>query len=341
MTFSQARLVNELRESRDRWVQAGYLSSRLDVPPGHIKSALDRLVSSGYEIEAHPQLGYRLISEPAALLPEQLFPEHVTAGIPSEILVEDTVASTMDRIWDAASKPPRHGLVLFAEEQTAGRGRLGRRWIGTRGKSLLFSVAFHSRKGARAAHLLLTAASIAAAEAIRQATRLPVQIKWPNDLVVYEKKLGGLLLEHRPTVSSPAVVARATVAESAEAWVLGVGLNINHSATDFPPELAQSATSLRIELGSAVPRDALARELLASLGTWFEVFLNDDLALLEATWCKLSSSLGRRVRIEEGNKRHTGRVVGLSPTQGLVVQLSNGGLRTFRPERISIQPQAD
>ena len=118
-------------------------------------------------------------------------------------------------------------------------------------------------------------------------------------------------------------------------------MNVNQSASDFPPELAQSATSLRIELGSAVPREILARELVASLGTWFEVFLNDDFALLETTWCKLSSSLGRRVRIDEGTKKHTGRVVGLSPTEGLVVQLSHGGLRTFRPERISIQPQAD
>lgn len=324
MDSCHLRLLDALRENRSRWLPARDLADRLEVGPAKLRASLLLLTSSGYEIEAHPQLGYKLLAEPEHLIAKELFPKQPTAGIPSRIIVEESVASTMDSVWAMAARGAPHGTTVFADQQTQGRGRMGREWAGGRGKGLMFSTLLRSAAEPGAGHLLVIAAAIATAGTVRRTCNLPAQIKWPNDIVIYGKKLGGILLERKPAVSH-------------DAWVLGIGLNINQTEEDFPPEVMPQATSVRIETGSPVAREILGRELLAELGVWYGVFERKDLHLMETSWTKLSSTLGERVEIDEGGKTYAGRVVGLSPIEGLLVQLAPGGLRSFRPEQLSLR----
>ena len=328
MDSSHLRLLDALRENRSRWLPARDLADRLEVSRAKLKAALHSLASSGYEIEAHPQLGYRLLVEPEHLIAKELFPERPTGGIPSEIIVEESVESTMDSVWALAARGAPHGTTVFAEEQTQGRGRLGREWAGGHGKGLMFSTLLRSAGESGAGHLLVTAAAIAAARTLQGTCCLPAQIKWPNDIVIYGKKLCGILLERRPATSH-------------DAWVLGIGLNINQTDEDFPPEVIPQATSIRMETGSPASRELLGRELLAELGVWYGVFERNDLHLIETSWMNFSSTIGERVEIDEGGKTYAGRVVGLSPLQGLLVQLAPGGLRSFRSEQLSLRVLAD
>lgn len=328
MDSPHLRLLDALRENRSRWLPARELALRVDVPLAELKASLHHLTSNGYRIEAHPQLGYRLLGEPERLVAIGLRPDRPTAGIPSRVIIEETVESTMDVAWALAARGDPHGTTVFAEAQTHGRGRLGRTWAGGKGKSLMFSLVVRPAGDGDAGHLLVTIAAVAAAGTLRRVSSVPAQIKWPNDIVVHGKKLGGVLLEHKP-------------ATSPDTWVLGIGLNVNQVPADFPPELAPHATSVMIETGSAASRELLGRELLAELGIWYSTFERKDLQLIESAWTKLSSTLGKRVMIEERGQNYTGRVVGLSPLEGLLVQLAPGGLRSFRSEQLSLQVLPD
>jgi len=322
------RVLDALRDNRSRWLHARDLALRLDVSQSQLEASLRSLTSDGCQIESHPQLGYRLVSEPGRLVASCLRPEQRTGGIPSEIIIEDSVESTMDSAWALASQGAPHGTAIFAEEQSRGRGRMGRKWVGCRGKALTFSVILRSEEEGDAGHLLVTVAAVAVAGAVRRACGPAAQIKWPNDVVIRERKLGGVLLERRP-------------AAARDTWVLGIGINVNQTPEDFPPALVSHATSIRIECGSPASREFLGRELLAELGVWYGVFERKDLNLVERSWTELSSTMGRRILIREGAKTYSGRVVGLSPLHGLLVQLAPGGLRTFRSEQLSIQVLPD
>jgi len=172
----------------------------------------------------------------------------------------DQTPSTNDVATRLASDGAPEGTVVVAAEQTRGRGRLGRAWHSPPGSGVYLSVVFRptdgmpdEAAGAAVARLLTLAAGVAAAEAIRGATGLGVELKWPNDLVVGRprRKLGGLLAEG------------STVAGRVEFVVLGLGLNL--TAATYPPELAAIATSLEVELGRPVDAGSVVAETLASL----------------------------------------------------------------------------
>ncbi len=328
MNSPHLKLLDTLRQRRDGWLSADQLSGKLRFAPVQLRAAIRLLTDRGYEIEAHPQLGYRLIAEPERLIAKDLAPQHPIAGIGSRVLLEEVTESTMDSAWELATRGAPHGTTIFAEDQTRGRGRLGRTWTASPGRSLLFSVVLRPKDGSASPHLIVTAAAVALAKVVRRTANLPAQIEWPNDIILDGKKTGGLLLETRPALSP-------------EVWILGVGLNVNQTLADFPPELVPSATSLRIAAGRPLDRTALAGAALDELGGWYEAFERKDLHLIESAWTELSYTLGRTVKIAEGETTYTGRVLGLSPLEGLLVQLTKGGLKTFPPERASLRLESD
>ncbi|MCS7286994.1 MAG: biotin--[acetyl-CoA-carboxylase] ligase [Anaerolineae bacterium] len=165
-----------------------------------------------------------------------------------------TVTSTQDEAKRLAEAGAPEGTVVLAEEQTAGRGRLGRTWISPVGSSILMSVIFRPPLLPQQAHRLTMIASLSIAEAIESLTPLKVKIKWPNDILIAGKKAGGILTEIR------ALEDRILYA------IVGVGLNVNVKISDSPlSPLAPYATSLSDELGYELPRFTLLQEILLRL----------------------------------------------------------------------------
>ncbi len=182
----------------------------------------------------------------------------------STIACHDTIGSTNDEAARSASLSGERaeGFVVIADEQTAGRGRRGHVWFSPPGSGLYVSVVLAPARSidpARATTLLTLAAGVALAEGIAEATGLALDLKWPNDLQVSRRKLGGILAESSGTGDRAGTV------------VVGYGLNV--LATAFPPELRDRATSLESELGRAVDRDHLLAETLAALSRRYEDLL--------------------------------------------------------------------
>jgi BirA family transcriptional regulator, biotin operon repressor / biotin---[acetyl-CoA-carboxylase] ligase len=176
---------------------------------------------------------------------------------------------------DRAREGAAEGLVVVVDHQTAGRGRLDRTWEAPPGSSLLVSVLLHAPAGIgpHAAYGAVTAAAVALARAVRTVAGVDAGMKWPNDVVVGDRKLAGILAEHE-----------------GDALVVGLGVNVNWAA--FPPELADTATACNLEAGREIDRDALLDAFLTELASAL-----DDPVATERAHRALLVTLGRRVRV--------------------------------------------
>jgi BirA family biotin operon repressor/biotin-[acetyl-CoA-carboxylase] ligase len=207
---------------------------------------------------------------------------------------------------------------VLAEEQTDGRGRSGRTWHSPSGQGLWMSVLFGCDARPDELAPLSIAAAVSVAEALRELTGLDVRVKWPNDLLVGDRKLGGLLVE-----------SAQMAGESVRSAVLGIGLNVGLDKTDLPPELDGVATSLRMELGRSVSRLDVLKVTLPALEACFDGFGLDGIAGFRERWRGLSSTLGRRVTVTPGGAGSavTGTVKDLAESGALVLEDAAGERR--------------
>jgi len=237
-----------------------------------------------------------------------------TAGIGREILIFKSTASTNDIAWEYAANRKNSGLCIFAEQQTAGRGRGPNEWLAGAGDSILCSILLLDCKCG--AELLTLAAAVATAQAINKCSQLDARLKWPNDIIIKGRKVAGILLESRTT-------------NGRSNYVIGVGINC-HQAEDFfkRHNFRMPATSIDIQSNTTMDRNLLAAELLASLDEWLTVAQDDSRQIID-TWSRLSSQLGHRVTVEYNQQQFCGNCIGVDPAQGLILQLDDGGVRMF------------
>jgi BirA family biotin operon repressor/biotin-[acetyl-CoA-carboxylase] ligase len=236
-------------------------------------------------------------------------------GFFSPLEVAASVPTTMARAAELASSGVPEGATVVAEEQTEGRGRLGRAWVAPPGSSLLVSVVLRPPLAREAVWLTVAAAGVALAEAVDAVApgAAPARLKWPNDLELGGRKAAGLLAEAHLEGDRLAAV------------LLGMGVNVGQGAADFPAEVADRATSVSLAAGAPVDR----AELLAA---WAGRFLAGyaDLGAgrpgpVLAAYRRRLVTVGRRVRADRlGADPVVGTAVDLTPTGGLVVQTDSG-----------------
>lgn len=220
--------------------------------------------------------------------------------------------STNGCLAKLAAEGAPEGTLVSADEQTAGRGRLGRSWLAPARSCLLFSLLFRPAFLAPAqAQRLTMACSLATAEAIEATTWLKVGLKWPNDLLIEERKLGGVLTE------------LSTSGERLDYAIVGIGLNVN---VDFRApalaELAGSAASIAQELGRPFPRLLLLREVLRRIDGRYRLL--QEGGSLHGEWAGRLATLGRSVQVTAPEGRYTGRAVGVDEDGALLLSLPDG-----------------
>jgi len=236
----------------------------------------------------------------------------------SQLVVLNAVESTNDEVRRRALAGAAEGLVVLAATQTAGRGRLGRRWHSVPGAGLYLSVLLIPAEPAGQVTRWSLAAALAAAVACREVSGADVRIKWPNDLLCGSRKLGGVLAELRSS-------GRRTE------LVLGLGLNVSHRAGDFPPELTSRATSLRL-LGAdaGLTRETLAAACLGQLGQVVREMRQAGWESVASRWLDLApGARGARVRVANaaagGSQAFVGRTCGIDSSGALLVRREDGG----------------
>ncbi len=244
-----------------------------------------------------------------------------TKRIGRKVLVYEQTSSTNDVAAAYARNPAHAGLVVFAEQQTAGRGRSGARWHSARGDSLLFSLLLLDCN--INSELLSLTCAVAVAEAIGQVGGCRAGIKWPNDIVLDGKKVAGILVEAKAKNQKSNIKN-----QTSNVHVIGIGINCHQTAEAFPPELRATATSLDLAGGTRCQRVTVAKRVLTSLDHWLPIAERNGRQVIE-TWSRLSTQLGQRVTLSFNKRRFTGNCIGVDPEKGLILQLDRGGVRIF------------
>ena len=312
-------LLRLLQGRRDQWVVMDALCRELGAQPQQLAEAAAELRGKGFCIESSPVSGYRYRPSTEPLWDELLNSE-TYRHVGRDIRIVSSTASTNDLARQASSDLNNDGLVIFAEFQSAGRGRQGAQWVSPAGTNLLLSVLLFDRHRQLRPHLLTLAAGIALARTVGETTSLRARLKWPNDLLIDGLKAAGVLVKIFPGPhDSPAVI-------------VGIGLDCNCQPEDLPA----GATSLRQASGSFVDRHELARRLLSELDEWVEVCLSNGRQEVRSKYLELSDLLGRSVRLLSDGRQFSGRVVDLDPFEGILVQLDRGGVRLFKPATTSL-----
>ena len=238
--------------------------------------------------------------------------EALRPGFPWGDIVILAVTDSTNRVaMEMAENGARHGTVVVADAQTAGRGRMGRRWVSPAGKNLYVSLLLRPSVPTADAPRLALVAGVALADAV-EAVGVPASLKWPNDLYCEGRKAAGILAE---MASDPGGVRHV---------VIGVGLNVNMEEADFPPDLRDTATSLRIRAGRTFRRVDLLARLLDAFGTRYAEFLGGGFSSLRDGWDRRDFLRGRRVLLRRQGGEGWGTAEGLDAA-GALRFLPDGG----------------
>lgn len=269
---------------------------------------MQELRQEGFDVVAVPHLGYKLVASPDKLLPSEIQHNLKTRYLGKKIVYEDTVPSTMDVAFRLGMEGAIEGTLVCAEGQTKGKGRLGRHWNSPKGKGIYMSVILRpSLPPTEAAQLTLLTA-VAVCEAVRRVGGVAARIKWPNDILVEDRKLAGILTELSAETDRVRFV------------VIGIGINVNTSLSVLPAQ----ATSLKEETRKKISRVELLQEILQDLEDWYERLKKQGFAPVVERWKELSSTLGKRVRLVDPGGEIEGEAVDLDKTGALMIRNDAG-----------------
>lgn len=306
------------------------LSEELGVSRNQVWKHVEALRARGYQIDASPGEGYRLLARPDRLYAEELLPGLATRWLGRPLHHLESTDSTNRAAGDLAREGASHGTAVVAEHQTAGRGRLGRRFHSPPHQNLYLSLVLRPAISISQAPTIILGAGLAVAEAVAQALGDPgrVEIKWPNDVLVDGLKISGILME---------MSAEATQVGH---LVLGIGVNLNVSPDTFPEEFRARATSLAAASGGPVDRVAFTRQLFVTLEDVLDRHAKAGFEGLRADFEGFYKMQGREIEVSEpggGVRAGTAGRVGSDGT--LELHLRDGGLDRILAGDVTLRPR--
>lgn len=278
-------------------------------------------MESGYQIESRPKLGYRLLGSPDLLFPHEL--ESLKSSLVGRRIEHRERADSTQRVAkQLALEGAEEGTVVVAEVQTAGKGRRGRRWFSPPG-GIYLSIILRPQLEPPRVPLLTLLGGVAVAKALRRGCGLKPKLKWPNDVLLGGKKVGGVLTE---------VCAEAEVINHC---VLGVGVNANFGVSQLPRSIRETSTTLLEELGRPVQRLRLAREVLEQVDRLYKGIRKPNKILEE--WRSLDCTRGAWVRVDGAQGVFEGRALGINSNGALIVRLPSGDVKKILAGDVSIK----
>ena len=346
---TDAKILSALRANLDG-VSGAELAEQLGISRAAVWARIEELRKVGYDIEAGPHLGYKLVGSPDALHADDLLarlncfrwgerprepqsskPKRLvrTLAPPGEFIIGrdirvfERTTSTNDVIEKLARDGVKEGVVVFAESQTKGRGRLGRKWISPERKGLWFSILLRPDLRPQETTQLTVASATALRRAIKTVTGLAADIKWPNDLLIGGKKVVGILTEMSAEVDRVRHV------------VLGIGVDVNQE--EFPAELRKIATSLKAEAGTEISRAELATEILRELDFDYARICGGKFSAVADEWEAGCATIGKNVSVQMVTRLVRGRAEALDDDGALLVRTEHGHLERVIGGDVTLQ----
>ena len=301
------------------------MSRTLGVSRAAVWKAVEALRQEGYVISSAPHRGYRLEDSPDLLSPGELAGALAGRTVGAALLCLDTVDSTNNELKRRADTAP-DGLAVLAQEQTGGRGRLGRSFVSPAGKGLYLSVLLRPQCVLADAGMLTAWTAVAVCRALERCCGVRAGIKWPNDIVLEDRKLCGILTELELEAETAAL----------RHVIVGVGINVSQDAADFGPEVAPVAISMAQALGQDPRRSQLAAEVLSALDDLYRAFPAQKADYL-ARYRALCVTAGRAVRVLRPGQVRTGTAEAVNEDFALLVRWDNGEQEALSSGEVSVR----
>jgi len=303
----QSKILGILKK-RQGYISGEEISSRLKITRQALWKHIENLRVAGYDIAAVPHLGYQLVSSP-----DRLFPFEVTHGLNTKLIGKsisyfDTLPSTMDIALQLALRGSGDGTIILAESQGRGRGRFNREWFSPKYKGIYFSLILRPKIAPNSTPILTLLAAVSISEAIKEVAGIEARIKWPNDILIHNKKLGGILTE---------LNARMNITHFV---IIGIGLNVNNDKKS----LVAGATSLKEQKKEEINRVELLQEILRRIEINYILFQNRSFEAILDKWRRCNVTLGKRVRIVLGENSFEGEALDIDNDGALLLRGDSG-----------------
>ena len=298
------------------YVSGEILAQKLGISRVAVWKQIQRLKDMGYKITSDQNLGYCLVSRPDLLLPQEVQRGLSTTYIGKEIYYFPELKSTNIIAKENAlhrAEGINEGTLVIAERQSAGKGRLGRKWFSPLGGIWLSIILYPQLPPFYIPRITLMTA-VAAVKAIKMCTQIEPQIKWPNDILINEKKVCGILTE---------MSAELDIIN----WVVvGIGINVNIDHREFPEDIQENTISLKEISGKDVLRVKLVQTFLQEFEKYYEILKRREFSSILKEWKLCSHTLGRKIRVDMGERIITGEAVDINEEGALVLKKEDGEL---------------
>lgn len=318
-------IIRLLKENTHSFISGQYISDKLGVSRTAIWKYMNQIKAEGYKIESVSNKGYKLVASPDLLTLEEIQPCLTTKYIGRNLIHFDSIGSTNSEAKAIADLPGSDGTVVMAEEQTNGRGRLGRSWVSPKYKGIWMSIILKPDLNPMDAVKLT---QIAAAAIVSAAEELNIKtlVKWPNDIVINHKKVCGILTEMNAELTRINHI------------IVGIGINVNTEENEFPKDIREIATSLKIETNQSVSRQELVGRILNNFEKLYEEFIKYNNIAASVNICRDKSAIiGKEIFIMSKESKAAVKALDIDEGGRLLVEHSDGRREYIISGEVSIR----
>jgi BirA family transcriptional regulator, biotin operon repressor / biotin---[acetyl-CoA-carboxylase] ligase len=315
MESTRSKIIQVLSTNDDNFISGQEISEQLKISRSAIWKHMKELEKDGYVIEAKRNKGYRIIQSPGKVSENTVQWGLETKWLGKSIIHRETVTSTQIIAHQLAMNNAPHGTVVIADEQTAGKGRLNREWFSAKNKGIWLSIIIRPAILPYLAPQLTLLTATVLADVLRKNLDLNPKIKWPNDIIVQDKKVSGILTEMQAEQDRVQYI------------VIGIGMNVNQKLEEIPDDIQSKATSLMIQTGRNLDITNLIQKILISFEKTYEEYSNHGFPIIKERWESYGYRLGEKTKIKTFQSVQDAILIGIADDGALLAKYNDGEVK--------------
>ncbi len=308
----RTKLLEVFSNANGKFISGQKLSEQLGCSRTAVWKHIEDLRNEGYELEAVRKLGYRIITKPDKISSNEIRLGLETKSLGRKIHFEESVTSTQQIAHKLAYEDAVEGTLVVAEEQTTGRGRLDRAWYSPKHTGVWMSMILRPQIPPSQAPQLTLLAAVGVVQAIQEVTGLEPDIKWPNDILIHQKKIVGILTELQAET------------DRINSVIIGIGINVNQELSHFPESLHTIASSLAIEKGEKIDRAKLIQVILLKIEKLYKEYLQHGFKVVKLLWESYATSIGKQIIARTLSGSIEGKAIGINEEGVLLLEDATG-----------------
>lgn len=312
MESTRNKLIELLAANQDHYISGQVLSDKLNISRNAIWKHMKELEKDGYVVEGKSKKGYQITGFPDKLSENTIQWGLNTKWAGKTIIHKETTPSTQIVAHQAANDGAEHGTIIIADEQTKGKGRMEREWHSAKNKGIWLSIILRPAILPYLAPQLTLLTATVMADAIYKHTNTQPLIKWPNDILVNNKKAVGILTEMQAEQDQIQYI------------VIGIGMNVNQQVNELPEDLQTIATSLQIETNKHWSIKPLIQDILQTFEDSYDAFIEKGFSDVKQKWENYGFKIGEYISIKTLREKWGGTFSGIAEDGALIVKISDG-----------------